>query len=38
MQVSMLWLPADVPPPLRGEELDCQVRLTTLHPDAVVLT
>ncbi len=36
MQVSLLFLPADVAPPTLGEELDCQVRLTTIHPDAVV--
>ena len=36
MQVSLLFLPSDVTPPALGEELDCQVRMTTLHPDAVV--
>ncbi len=36
MQVSLLFLPGDLTPPALGEELDCQVRMTTLHPDAVV--
>lgn len=35
MHVSMLLLPASVRPPAIGEELDCEVRLTTLHPDGV---
>jgi alanine racemase len=36
MQVSLLRLPAGTPVPQVGEELDCEVRLTTVHPDAVV--
>jgi alanine racemase len=36
MQVSLLFLPSDVTPPALGEELDAQVRMTTLHPDAVL--
>ena len=35
MHVSLLLLPASVDPPAIGTELDCDVRLTTLHPDAV---
>ena len=35
MHVSLLLLPASVEPPTIGTELDCDVRLTTLHPDAV---
>ena len=35
MHVSLLLLPASVPPPEIGAELDCQARLTTLHPDRV---
>ena len=35
MHVSLLLLPASVEPPAIGTELDCDVRLTTLHPDAV---
>ena len=35
MHVSLLLLPASVPPPAIGTELDCDVRLTTLHPDRV---
>jgi len=35
MQVSLLLLPASVTPPRIGDELDCEVRLTTIHPDAV---
>ena len=34
MQVSLLLLPTSVEPPAIGTELDCDVRLTTLHPDA----
>jgi hypothetical protein len=37
MQVSMLWLPGDVTPPALGDELACEVRMTILHPDAVVI-
>ena len=35
MHVSMLLLPAAVRPPAIGDELDCDVRFTTLHPDRV---
>ena len=35
MHVSLLLLPASVEPPAIGTELDCDVRLTTLHPDHV---
>lgn len=35
MHVSLLLLPASVAPPAIGEELDCDVRLTTIHPDRV---
>ena len=35
MHVSLLLLPASVPPPAIGVELECDVRLTTLHPDRV---
>jgi hypothetical protein len=35
MQVSMLWLPADVPAPVIGDRLLAQVRLTTSTFDAV---
>jgi alanine racemase len=35
MHVSLLLLPASVTPPAIGDELDCDVRLTTLHPDRV---
>ena len=35
MHVSLLLLPASVEPPAIGPELDCDVRLTTLHPDRV---
>jgi hypothetical protein len=35
MHVSLLLLPASVEPPAIGDELDCDVRLTTLHPDHV---
>jgi hypothetical protein len=35
MHVSMLLLPASVEPPPIGTELDCDARLTTLHPDRV---
>src|SRR4029450_5746433 len=31
MQVSLLWLPADVPPPVPGDELPADVRMTTTH-------
>jgi hypothetical protein len=35
MHVSLLLLPASVEPPAIGTELDCDVRLTTLHADHV---
>ncbi|MGH8892500.1 MAG: alanine racemase, partial [Actinomycetes bacterium] len=35
MHVSLLLLSASVAPPKIGDELDCEVRLTTLHPDRV---
>ena len=35
MHVSLLLVPASVDPPAIGTELDCDVRMTTLHPDAV---
>lgn len=35
MHVSLLLLPASVTPPVIGDELDCDVRLTTIHPDHV---
>jgi hypothetical protein len=35
MHVSLLLLPASVEPPEIGAELDCEARLTTLHPDRV---
>lgn len=35
MHVSLLLLPASVAPPAIGAELDCEVRLTTIHPDRV---
>jgi hypothetical protein len=35
MHVSLLLLPASVDPPAIGHELDCDVRLTTVHPDHV---
>jgi hypothetical protein len=38
MQVSMLWLPGDVPAPLVGDELDVDVRMTTALFDRVVLS
>jgi alanine racemase len=36
MQVSLIFVPEDVPPPAIGTELECRVRLTTTHPDRVV--
>lgn len=36
MQVSLLLLPASVPPPAIGEELSCEVRMTTTYADHVV--
>lgn len=35
MHVSLILLPASVDPPAIGDELDCEVRMTTLHPDRV---
>ena len=35
MHVSLLLLPASVDPPRIGDELTCDVRLTTIHPDHV---
>lgn len=35
MHVSLLLLPASVAPPAIGDELDCEVRMTTLHADRV---
>lgn len=37
MQVSLLLLPASVPPPSVGDELDVDVRMTTAHFDAVLV-
>jgi hypothetical protein len=37
MQVSLLWLPADVPPPVPGDELPADVRMTTTHFDRIQL-
>jgi alanine racemase len=36
MQVSLLLLGEGLTPPAIGDELDCVVRLTTIHPDRVV--
>jgi hypothetical protein len=36
MQVSLLFLPADVAPPAVGDELDVELRHTTTHFDRVV--
>jgi hypothetical protein len=33
MQVSLLLMPASVRPPVIGDELQCEVRMTTLRPD-----
>jgi alanine racemase len=38
MQVSLVFVPAKVAPPGIGDELDCDVRLTTTHPDQIVDT
>jgi Alanine racemase, N-terminal domain len=35
MHVSLVLLPASVDPPAIGAELDCEVRMTTLHADRV---
>jgi alanine racemase len=35
MHVSLLLLPSGVNPPQIGDELDCDVRMTTLHPDRI---
>jgi hypothetical protein len=37
MHVSLVLLPDSVAPPAIGDELDCEVRLTTIHPDQVVV-
>lgn len=37
MQVSMIWLPGDVPAPHVGDELDVEMRMTTALFDRVVL-
>jgi hypothetical protein len=37
MQVSLIFLPASVPPPSVGDELDVDVRMTTAHFDAVLV-
>lgn len=36
MQVSLIFVPHQVPPPAVGDELECRVRLTTTHPDRVM--
>jgi hypothetical protein len=38
MQVSMVLLPASVQPPAIGDELPCEVRMTTLRPDRLTTT
>lgn len=38
MQASMIFVPASVPAPAVGDELDVQVRLTTTIADAVVIS
>jgi hypothetical protein len=38
MHVSMLLLPVSVRPPVIGDELTCEVRMTTLHPDRITAT
>jgi Alanine racemase, N-terminal domain len=38
MQASMLLLPHSVRPPAIGDELTCEVRMTTLHPDRIAAT
>jgi hypothetical protein len=35
MHVSLVLLPRSIEPPAIGDELDCDVRYTTLHPDGV---
>lgn len=37
MHVSLLWLPRSASVPAVGEEMHCDVRFTTVHPDAVTL-
>jgi hypothetical protein len=37
MQVSMVWLPGDVPPPNLGDEIDVDVRMTTAAFDRLFL-
>ena len=36
MQVSLIFVPGGVAPPAIGDELDCEMRLTTTHADRVV--
>ena len=36
MQVSLLRVPRGIPLPAVGDELDVDVRMTTIHPDAVL--
>jgi hypothetical protein len=38
MHVSLVLLPASVRPPAIGDELPCEVRMTTLHPDRITTT
>ena len=38
MHVSLVLLPASVRPPAIGDELTCEVRMTTLHPDRITAT
>lgn len=38
MHVSLLWLPGGTVVPRVGDELPCEVRFTTLRPDAVVVS
>jgi hypothetical protein len=37
MQVSMIWLPSDVPAPVVGEAVEVDVRMTTATFDRVIL-
>jgi hypothetical protein len=36
MLVSLIFVPRGTEPPAIGDELDCEVRMTTTHPDEVV--
>jgi hypothetical protein len=38
MHVSLLLMPGSVRPPAIGDELDCEVRMTTLHADRITAT